>query len=91
MSWNVGLQGQALNIAKTDEKRLRVVAGPGTGKSFALKRRVARLLEEGQDPTRIMVVTFTRNAADSLVVDLKNLNIAGCEKGRCCMKAVLGS
>ena len=80
MSWNIGLQGQALNVAKTDEKRLRVSAGPGTGKSFALKRRVARLLEEGQDPTRIMVVTFTRNAADSLVIDLKNLNVAGCEK-----------
>ena len=80
MSWDTGLNGQALNVAKIDERRLRVVAGPGTGKTFALMRRVARLLEEGQAPTRIMVVTFTRNAADSLVVDLKNLNIAGCEK-----------
>ena len=80
MSWNTGLYGQALNIAKIDERRLRVVAGPGTGKSFALMRRVARLLEEGQDPTRIMAVTFTRNAADSLVIDLKKLNVAGCEK-----------
>ncbi len=80
MSWDTGLYGQALNVAKIDERRLRVVAGPGTGKTFALMRRVARLLEEGQAPTRIMVVTFTRNAADSLVVDLKNLNVAGCEK-----------
>ena len=80
MSWDTGLHGQALNVAKIDERRLRVVAGPGTGKTFALMRRVARLLEEGQAPTRIMVVTFTRNAADSLVVDLKNLNVAGCEK-----------
>ena len=63
MSWDAGLQGRARNIAATDEQRVRVVAGPGTGKSFALKRRVARLLEQGQDPTRIMVVTFTRNAA----------------------------
>ncbi len=64
MSWDTGLHGQALNVAKIDERRLRVVAGPGTGKSFALMRRVARLLEEGQEPTRIMAVTFTRNAAD---------------------------
>ena len=80
MSWDTGLHGQALNVAKIDQRRLRVVAGPGTGKSFALMRRVARLLEEGQDPMRIMAVTFTRNAADSLVTDLKKLNVTGCEK-----------
>ena len=80
MSWDTGLSGSALNIAETGEKRLRVVAGPGTGKSFALKRRVARLLEQNQDPARIMVVTFTRNAAANLVQDLADLNIVGCEK-----------
>ena len=82
MSWNRELTGPALNIAKTDEKRLRIVAGPGTGKSFALKRRVARLLEQDHDPTRILVVTFTRNAATSLVNDLTELDVAGCKKVR---------
>ena len=79
MSWDTGLTGSALDIAKTDERRLRVMAGPGTGKSFALKMRVARLLEQGQDPTRILAVTFTRNAAANLVQDLADLNVAGCE------------
>ena len=60
----------ARDIAATDDSPLRVIAGPGTGKSFALKRRVARLLEEGADPTRIFAVTFTRNAAAILVKDL---------------------
>lgn len=32
-------------IAASLNPRIRVVAGPGTGKSFAMKRRVARLLE----------------------------------------------
>ena len=82
MSWRKGLAGSVLSIARTDEKRVRVIAGPGTGKSFALKRRVARLLEQGQDPTRIFAVTFTRNAAQSLVDDLNNLNVAGCKKVR---------
>ena len=80
MNWDRELTGPALNIAKTGEKRLRVVAGPGTGKSFALKRRVARLLEQGQDPTRILVVTFTRNAATSLVNDVTKLDVVGCKK-----------
>ena len=79
MNWDEGLAGSALDIAKTDEKRLRVIAGPGTGKSFALKRRVTRLLEQGRDPDRILVVTFTRNAADSLVQDLADLSVVGCE------------
>ena len=58
------------------------MAGPGTGKSFALKRRVARLLEAGQEPRRILAVTFTRNAAASLVADLHALGLANCEQVR---------
>ncbi|WP_370693578.1 UvrD-helicase domain-containing protein [Nitrospira tepida] len=45
MSWNEGLAGQALHIAQTNDSPLWVAAGPGTGKTFALMRRLARLLE----------------------------------------------
>lgn len=82
MSWDEGLIGTARNIAETDDNPLRVMAGPGTGKSFAMKRRVARLLESGQDPNRILAVTFTRNAAAGLVQDLYALGILNCEKVR---------
>ena len=82
MSWYDNLTGTALEIARTEETPLRVMAGPGTGKSFAMKRRVARLLEEGQDPSRILAVTFTRNAAASLLQDLHALEIEDCEKIR---------
>lgn len=80
MTWNDGLEGPALNIAGTNDSPLRVVAGPGTGKSFALKRRVVRLLEEGATPGRILALTFTRNAAASLVDDLCGLGVEGCER-----------
>lgn len=79
MAWNDGLTGTALQIASTPESPLRVMAGPGTGKSFAMKRRIARLLEEGSDPGRILAVTFTRNAAASVIDDLNNLDVDGCE------------
>lgn len=82
MSWDDGLTGTALQIAATNDTPLRVMAGPGTGKSFAMKRRVARLLETGQDPRRILAVTFTRNAAASLVQDLHALGIQNCERVR---------
>lgn len=80
MSWDDGLTGTARDIASTDHSPLRVMAGPGTGKSFAMKRRVARLLEAEQEPRRILAVTFTRNAAASMVKDLHALGIENCEK-----------
>jgi DNA helicase II / ATP-dependent DNA helicase PcrA len=58
------------------------MAGPGTGKSFAMKLRAARLLEEGQDPRRILAITFTRTAAASLVKDLRDLGVPGSENIR---------
>ncbi len=82
MTWDTDLHGIARDIAATDDSPLRVMAGPGTGKSFALKRRVARLLEEGIDPTRILAITFTRNAAASLLEDLRDLGVEGCDRIR---------
>jgi AAA domain len=82
MAWDDDLVGVAKNIAAMDRTPLRVMAGPGTGKSFAMKRRVARLLEHGQSPKRILAVTFTRTAAASLVNDLRGLNVPGCESIR---------
>lgn len=38
MPWNTGIQGIPLNIAAYPGTQLRVVAGPGTGKTFALMR-----------------------------------------------------
>lgn len=82
MPWNDNLTGIALNIASTNQTPLRVMAGPGTGKSFAMKRRIARLLESGGDAERILAVTFTRTAAASLVDDLRDLGAPNCENVR---------
>ena len=45
MSWDSSLTpgSQAHSIAASSKARIRVVAGPRTGKSFAMKCRVARL------------------------------------------------
>lgn len=82
MPWDDELTGVARNIAATNDTPLRVMAGPGTGKSFAMKRRAARLLEAGTDARRILAITFTRNAAASLVEDLRALSVPGCENIR---------
>jgi DNA helicase II / ATP-dependent DNA helicase PcrA len=79
MSWNDKLFGKALDIAKTTATPLRVMAGPGTGKSYAMMCRLMRLLEEGANPRRILVGTFTRTAADTLVKEVRGLGVDGCE------------
>lgn len=79
MSWSDGLAvgSPAYDIASSTNLRVRVVAGPGTGKSFAMKRRVARLLEQGIAPGSILPVTFTRVAAEDLHRELVNMDVAG--------------
>lgn len=44
-----------------------VIAGPGSGKTRALTARAAALLAEGVAPESIMMITFTRNAAASMI------------------------
>ncbi|MCB9778620.1 MAG: ATP-dependent helicase [Alphaproteobacteria bacterium] len=44
-----------------------VVAGAGTGKTRTLVHRVAWLLEQGADPSGIVLLTFTRRAAREML------------------------
>jgi DNA helicase-2/ATP-dependent DNA helicase PcrA len=42
---------------------LLIIAGAGSGKTSTLAHRVAFLIENGADPRRIMLLTFSRRAA----------------------------
>jgi len=42
---------------------LLIIAGAGSGKTATLAHRVAYLIEQGADPRRIMLLTFSRRAA----------------------------
>ena len=77
VAWDTGLVGVHLAIAGYPNSPLRVLAGPGTGKTFAMMRRVARLLEAGVPPHEILAVTFTRTAAHDLVGKLTTLGVPG--------------
>lgn len=45
---------------------LLVVAGAGSGKTNTLAHRVARLIMSGADPQRILLLTFSRRAANEM-------------------------
>jgi DNA helicase-2/ATP-dependent DNA helicase PcrA len=44
-----------------------IIAGAGTGKTRTLVYRVARLIELGYDPDSILLLTFTRKAANEMM------------------------
>ncbi|MEX2247734.1 MAG: ATP-dependent helicase [Dehalococcoidia bacterium] len=77
---NVALQPLSPNsvhwqIANAPDQYIRVLAGPGTGKTFGLQHRVARLLGDGVDASTILAATFTRAAANALRNDLASVGI----------------
>lgn len=80
MAWNDNLpeDSPAYGIVTSTSNRIRVLAGPGAGKSYAMKRRVARLLEaEHVAADKILAVTFTRVAAEDLHRELVSLGVPG--------------
>ena len=57
----------------TTEGPLLMIAGPGTGKTFTLVKRIAYLVVEKKvKPDGIMVVTFTEKAAKELLTRISN-------------------
>ena len=72
--WEQGVKGEAIKpVINNDGGCIRVEAGPGTGKSFGLKRRVVRLLHAGGlalAPSSVLVVAFNRIIANDLRVEI---------------------
>ncbi|HVO91360.1 MAG TPA: ATP-dependent helicase [Terriglobales bacterium] len=49
------------------EGSLLIIAGAGTGKTRTLVYRVAHLIDQGIDPRSILLLTFTRRAAEEMI------------------------
>lgn len=49
------------------------MAGPGSGKTLVLTHHIKHLIEKGVNPSQILVITFTRQAAGEMQGRFKNL------------------
>jgi DNA helicase-2/ATP-dependent DNA helicase PcrA len=63
----VSLYPEQRRAAEHDVAPLLIIAGAGTGKTKTLAHRVAHLIVQGVDPRRIMLLTFSRRAAEEMI------------------------
>ena len=80
-AWRADLNPEQLAAAAHDGGHLLVLAGAGTGKTTTLCARVARLVEDGVAPERILLLTFTRRAAREMIARASALTGAGPGRG----------
>src|SRR6185437_12404712 len=70
---NTTLNSQQRAAASFGHDPLLIVAGAGTGKTNTLAHRVAYLIASGIDPSRILLLTFTRRAAKEMSRRVENI------------------
>ena len=66
--------------ATTRDGPVLVLAGAGSGKTRTLVFRVARMIEEGVDPASLLLLTFTRRAAEEMIQRAEALMGGRCDK-----------
>jgi len=67
------LNPEQLQVVLEEDGPLLVIAGAGSGKTRTLTYRVARLVESGIPPERILLATFTNKAARSMLSRVETL------------------
>ena len=67
------LNAEQLEVVMAGDGPLLVIAGAGSGKTRALTYRVSRLIEDGVDPSEILLLTFTNKAAREMLSRVEQL------------------
>ena len=74
MAFDFGNANEAQRSAiSTIDGPLLIIAGPGTGKTYTLVKRIVYLITEKDVlPEEIMIATFTEKAAKELITRITN-------------------
>ncbi|MCU0580179.1 MAG: ATP-dependent helicase [Desulfobacterota bacterium] len=74
------LNAAQLEAVQAPDGPILVIAGAGSGKTRTLVYRVAWLVEQGVDPGRILLLTFTRKAAQEMLLRVEGMLGASCRE-----------
>ena len=80
IQYKTQLNASQYEAATATEGPLLVIAGAGSGKTRTLTYRVARLVEAGVPPSSILLLTFTRRAAQQMLERATELLDSRCGK-----------
>lgn len=68
----MNLTAMQKQIVTTDKSKVLVSSSAAAGKTACLVERIQYLLDSGVDPSEIVAITFTNNAANEILKRLKN-------------------
>jgi DNA helicase-2/ATP-dependent DNA helicase PcrA len=80
MNLTKGLNPEQKKAVRADEGVYLVLAGAGTGKTRVLVHRAAYLVKTGIRPEKIVLLTFTRKAADEMVYRASKIGSGSCKR-----------
>jgi DNA helicase-2/ATP-dependent DNA helicase PcrA len=67
-----GLNSQQLSAATARLGHNLIIASAGTGKTSTIVGRIAHLIQNGTDPSKILLLTFTNKASGEMIARLEN-------------------
>src|ERR1051325_10775647 len=73
VNYKADLNSEQYAVVTAGSGPILVIAGAGSGKTRAVTYRVARLIESGVAPARILLVTFTNKAAREMLHRVEGL------------------
>lgn len=71
----MNLDKNQIEAVRTEEKRVLVIAAPGSGKTSVLLGRSLYLIKRGISPSEILLLTFTKSAANNMKKRIENEDI----------------